>query len=680
MADTQPREPPDPRESKPRSNGNKRWSPLALCLFVAACSLTVLITVDFILFQFSQQHQSQSQPASDHIEPVHDQASSVLTWDPKSASATRASVQATSETSSAFPNNIAPPRQFRISNDLTIQTKPTIRDYVFNITRGLAAPGRYNKSMILVNGQTPGPLIEANVGDTIRVKVNNLMLNESTTIHWHGIDQRDTVWMDGVFGITQCGIPPGETFTYQFDIIDQRGTFWYHSHLSLQNTDGLYGPMIIHDRHEKIGDIDEDRIVMVGDLYHQPAEELLSQYLSPSPPWSLDMPGMEPPADNVLINGHHRSECRLPTDGARDSGIRTGKSGAHSGDDNNPDACVDVSPFSIRVNSGATVRLRVINHGTFLPFWFSVDNHTLEVVEMDGVEIQPLPTTRLFLHPGQRYSAILTANQTEGNYLIRAAAARWCFDPMDDSLYPPTSNLAKVGFQATEVLSYSNTPDNSQPIGVPGNHTDSGIMSPWVEECLDLPFDLPQPLRSKSAYQVGEKNHHFFEYKMVLQDGAYYTVVNETNYAPLSSDAALWRVLAANDSSAETGSGRDSWDFVGSHLERWRCCSRLINTLSGQAFQVVGWGEGLYGKGKTTWKLDNPMRRDTVTIPGSSHLIIRIPADNPGIWAFHCHLLWHAHGGMFVAIGQQMEKLQNMLQGQDVSSDFVHRFCSGSMN
>lgn len=250
MADTQPAEPAepaDPRDSKPHYNEEKPWGTMALCLFVAVCSLTVLGTVDFILLQFSQQHHSQSQPASDDIKVVQDQTNSTMTWDSKSASATRASVQATSEASSAFPNNIAPPEQFHISDDFTTHTStdPTIRSYVFNITRGLAAPDGYNKSMILVNGQTPGPLIEANVGDTIRVIVNNLMLNESTTIHWHGIDQRDTVWMDGVFGITQCGIPPEETFTYQFDIIDQRGTFWYHSHLSLQNTDGLYGPMVM---------------------------------------------------------------------------------------------------------------------------------------------------------------------------------------------------------------------------------------------------------------------------------------------------------------------------------------------------------------------------------------------------------------------------------------------------
>lgn len=59
--------------------------------------------------------------------------------------------------------------------------------------------------MILVNDQFPGPLIEANIGDTISVTVNNQMTNWSTSIHWHGIAQTDTNWMDGVAAVTQVG-------------------------------------------------------------------------------------------------------------------------------------------------------------------------------------------------------------------------------------------------------------------------------------------------------------------------------------------------------------------------------------------------------------------------------------------------------------------------------------------
>ncbi len=70
------------------------------------------------------------------------------------------------------------------------------------------------------------------------------MANASTSIHWHGINQRNTTWMDGVMGVSQCAIPPGGNFTYEFTIVDQRGTFWYHSHLSVQYSDGLFGPLV----------------------------------------------------------------------------------------------------------------------------------------------------------------------------------------------------------------------------------------------------------------------------------------------------------------------------------------------------------------------------------------------------------------------------------------------------
>lgn len=73
----------------------------------------------------------------------------------------------------------------------------------------------------------------------------------------------------------------------------------------------------------------------------------------------------------------------------------------------------------------------------------------------------------------------------------------------------------------------------------------------------------------------------------------------------------------------------------------------VANTDSGQNFQIVGWGHGLFGQSGTTWNFDNPMRRDTVTIPGFSHIVIRILADNPGVWAFHCHYLWHAEGKFY---------------------------------
>lgn len=122
---------------------------------------------------------------------------------------------------------------------------PTVREYEFNISHALAAPDGMYKPMILANGQSPGPLIEANTGDTLRIKVNNLMPNTTTSIHWHGINQYNSTWMDGVAGISQCGIPAaGGSWTYEFLLADQRGTYWWHAHTGVQFTDGLFGPIV----------------------------------------------------------------------------------------------------------------------------------------------------------------------------------------------------------------------------------------------------------------------------------------------------------------------------------------------------------------------------------------------------------------------------------------------------
>jgi FtsP/CotA-like multicopper oxidase with cupredoxin domain len=134
--------------------------------------------------------------------------------------------------------------QLDLQTGFVISSEPTTREYVLNLTRENYAPDGFEKPMILVNGQSPGPLIEANTGDVLRITVNNFMPDASTTVHWHGIDQRNTSWMDGAYGISQCGIPPGGNFTYRFNVTGQRGTFWYHSHVSAQYTDGLYGPLV----------------------------------------------------------------------------------------------------------------------------------------------------------------------------------------------------------------------------------------------------------------------------------------------------------------------------------------------------------------------------------------------------------------------------------------------------
>jgi FtsP/CotA-like multicopper oxidase with cupredoxin domain len=93
------------------------------------------------------------------------------------------------------------------------------------------------------NGQVPGPVIRGRVGERIRIVLTN-RLPEPTTVHWHGIGL--PIGMDGVPGISQKAVEPGETFTYEFDL-KHEGLFMYHPHFNTlaQQTRGLYGALVV---------------------------------------------------------------------------------------------------------------------------------------------------------------------------------------------------------------------------------------------------------------------------------------------------------------------------------------------------------------------------------------------------------------------------------------------------
>ncbi|KAI1383137.1 Cupredoxin [Hypoxylon trugodes] len=274
----------------------------------------------------------------------------------------------------------------------TSNTQGQIREYTFNITQALAAPDGFRKPMVLVNGQSPRPLIEANIGDTIRVHVNNFMANSSTAIHWHGINQQGTPWMDGVAGVSQCGIPPGESFTYEFHARDQRGTFWWHAHRGVQYSDGAYGAIVIRDPDEMVPKIDDEKLIFVADVYHTYGSTILKSYLKPTSKWAPTESGVEPLPDNILLNGQNTYDCSVTS--------TTFPPPSNSPSSSPP--CTDGQLSTTQIRHKQTIRLRLINTSSFLSYWFSIDNHTLTIVELDGVEIEPIVGARgVYLNLGQ---------------------------------------------------------------------------------------------------------------------------------------------------------------------------------------------------------------------------------------------------------------------------------------
>ncbi|KAJ7455652.1 laccase [Mycena galericulata] len=253
------------------------------------------------------------------------------------------------------------------------------------LINAVVAPDGFNRSAVLANGILPGPLIVANKGDEFNLNVINQLTDSSmllsSTIHWHGLFQKNNSWSDGVAFVTQCPIAANNSFLYTFPTADQAGTFWYHSHLSTQYCDGLRGALVVYDPEDPHADLydvdDESTVITLVDWYHEPAVDL----------------GVVPTLISTLINGL----------------------GRYAG---GPTSQLAV----ITVTSGLRYRFRLVSTSCDPNFIFTIDGHNMTIIEVDAVNHQPLTVDSIQIYSAQRYSFILTANQPVDNYWIRTVA------------------------------------------------------------------------------------------------------------------------------------------------------------------------------------------------------------------------------------------------------------------
>ncbi|KAH8759376.1 Cupredoxin [Diaporthe sp. PMI_573] len=585
---------------------------------------------------------------------------------------------------------------------------PRVREFDFTVGMALAAPDGFWKPMVLVNGQSPGPLIEACTGDTVRVRVTNMLPNNaSTSVHFHGIDQRGTPWADGVAGVTQCGIPPGESFTYEFALERQRGTFWYHAHAAVQYTDGLYGPIVVRgcaaggeedgEDGEMVPATDAERILFLGENHHAYAGELVGHYLAASSPWEPSEAGVEPLSDNLLLNGQNTFDCSVVSTTFNSSTRQR----------NTPE-CTGGQVYTTSITPGTTMRLRLINHSSYLSYWFSIDSHALTIVEIDGVEIEPIVSQGVHVNIGQRYSVIIKATEKVGDYTIRSALEKDCFLPY--STYT-SSGLESIGYQGKGILRYERDEESEgEPIveeDLIKEERQDITTNPWG--CGDMPFDMPKPMRQEPAYELGEGDPtHILDFQFRQVGEINRIFLNKTSWSPYQDDATLWQAADnkafATDAGADGGSSGSSDSGGGGVYHNWgfrldqqvllipdgsHTAQVAINSLDamehpfhmhGHSVQVVGWGPGRFDPSAssssprsattktTTWNLVNPLHRDTFTVPAESHVVIRFRADNPGMWVLHCHVAWHLEAGMLVSFLERPGDLKGLLDGMDAGT------------
>ena len=147
---------------------------------------------------------------------------------------------------------------------------PAIRLKAAPVTARILPKGDGLTRMLGFNGSTPGPELRARRGDQVSVSFENGS-GQRSAIHWHGIHLDSA--MDGVPGLTQAAVEPGETFRYAFDV-PHAGTYWYHAHHRSweQVARGLYGPLIVEEPDPPA--VDHDITVVLDDWRLERSGEL----------------------------------------------------------------------------------------------------------------------------------------------------------------------------------------------------------------------------------------------------------------------------------------------------------------------------------------------------------------------------------------------------------------------
>lgn len=488
-----------------------------------------------------------------------------------------------------------------------------VRSYTFDIARGTLAPDGVERDMLLVNGEFPGPTIEANWGDTIQVTVVNNIANpeEGTSLHWHGLLQTGTPYEDGVPGITQWPIAPGETFTYSF-VADLYGTSWWHGHYSAQYAGGAFGAMIIHGPNVTSSyDVDLGPVLLT-DYYHEDyysiVEKVMGTNLSEVAPYSV----------NNLINGKGSFNCSLITDGT---------------------ACTPNAGYSkFSFQSGTSYRLRLINAGAEGLQKFSIDNHQLQVIAYDFVPIVPYETEIITLGIGQRADVIVTANGTSDSAVWMRSTISTC------SLSKQPFAQAMIYYEDADTTSLPNTTawiDNSDPC---------------ANDDLSLTVPLYPITPDPNPPTIADVAVNF----TVNATGHLVWTINDSAFRVCYNDPVLEYAVAGNLSFP---SDLNVYDFgsnssIRINIENDTPVGHPMH-LHGHNMYVLHEGPGTWD-GQTIINAQNPTRRDVQMLRPNGHIVLQIDADNPGVWPFHCHIAWHVSGGLYMNILEHPEQLTSM--------------------
>ncbi|KAM0668557.1 hypothetical protein ACQRIU_002119 [Beauveria bassiana] len=524
----------------------------------------------------------------------------------------------------------------------------------WNVTRELRQPDGVEKQVYLINGQFPGPVIEARPGDELEINVfNHIDSNaDGVAVHWHGLLMNGANAMDGVVGVTQCAIAQNNNYTYRFTLDEkQHGTYWYHAHSHLQRADGLYGGIVIHRPADEKTDLvkynyQQEKLLLVGDWYHWPATRVLEWFDK------ADHFGYEPAPDSLLVNGIGAYNC------SKAVAARVVN-------------CTMLQKPNIRLPDGDRVRLRVVNTGASAGFSMRFDHGTVEPLAVDGHGLLDNSTSAAggfgILYPGERLDVVLDKTTTPKADRDEASSNMLTIELDDGNM--PLKNYALTRIQSFPMDDMKATAKRTLK-----RRNDAVDMLSLADvngiALSDKAAAATEPAET-AVYYTTIKNRATHENRPAGLFNHSSWIVKDAFAPPLLAvDEGRWADLAKEPSPLQNFTVSAFETSAAGAPTRWM--DLVVNNLDdkghpfhlhGHSFYVLVTHKGRKGEQGTYNPFDpeskhddyprtpfNHLLKDTVYIPRMGHVVLRLPLVNSGLWLAHCHVLWHEAVGMSMVV------------------------------
>lgn len=491
--------------------------------------------------------------------------------------------------------------------------------------------GDFQREGIGYNGASPGPILRFRKGEDVTINVTN-NLDVPTSVHWHGLIL--PFRMDGVPTISYDGIEPGETFTYNFPIV-QSGTYWFHSHSGFQEPDGAYGAIIIDSDKREPFRYDREYVIQLTDAHPHHGNRIMRN-LKMMPDY---------------YNRQQQTVGDLFSD-FEDMGIDATIADRMAWGDMRMMASdiEDLQGFSTLINGKSAeqnwtglfepderIRLRFINSSAMTYFDIRIPGLQMTVVNADGNNVQPLKVDEFRIAVSETYDVLVRPREDKAFTIFAESMARSAFG---------RATLAPREGMVADVPAMREKPRLTM--------ADMGMTHEGMDHSAMMEMDHSNMEGMDHSAMMDNKSDPFYAAGSGLSPEAA-NGGRFLSYADLKAQKPLYdhREATREIELRLTGNmERYSWSINGKRYSEEqeirlkygeRVRFKFINeTMMTHPMHLHGmWSILDTGAGK--W---NPAKHVVSVAPGTT-VYTETEVDAPGQWAFHCHLSYHAASGMF---------------------------------